>query len=145
LKDIDEGIQRVEAGTVFGYLPVKVGDTLTEDRAAQAIRALFATGFFRDVSLERDGDVLVIVIQERPSIAQIDFTGIHEFNKEQLTTGTTQIGLAEGRIFDRGMLERAEQELKRQYLGRGYYAVSVSTTVTPRSVFSRATSDTSSI
>ncbi len=132
IKDIRvEGIQRTEAGTVFSYLPVKVGDTLTEERAAQAIRALFATGFFRDVSLERDGDVLVIVIQERPSIAQIDFTGINEFNKEQLTSGTTQIGLAEGRIFDRGMLERAEQELKRQYLGRGYYAVNVSTTVTP--------------
>jgi len=132
IKDIRvEGIQRTEAGTVFSYLPVKVGDTLTEDRAAQSIRALFATGFFRDVSLERDGDVLVIVIQERPSIAQIDFAGIHEFNKEQLTTGTTQIGLTEGRIFDRGLLERAEQELKRQYLGRGYYAVSVSTTVTP--------------
>jgi len=132
IKDIRiEGIQRTEAGTVFSYLPVKVGDTLTEDKAAQAIRALFATGFFRDVSLERDGDVLVIVIQERPSIAQIDFTGIHEFNKEQLTTGTTQIGLTEGRIFDRGLLDRAEQELKRQYLGRGYYAVTVSTTVTP--------------
>ena len=77
IKDIRvEGIQRTEAGTVFSYLPVKVGDTLTEDRAAQAIRALFATGFFRDVSLERDGDVLVVVVQERPSIAQIDFTGV---------------------------------------------------------------------
>src|SRR5262245_8433994 len=126
-----EGIQRTEAGTVFNYLPVKVGDTMTEERASQAIRSLFATGFFRDVSLERDGDVLVVVVQERPSVAQIEFTGNREFNKEALTTGMRQIGLAEGRIFDRGLLEKAEQELKRQYLSRGYYAVSVSTTVTP--------------
>src|SRR5262245_42527396 len=132
IKDIRiEGIQRTEAGTIFSYLPVKVGDTITEERAAQAIRALFATGFFRDVSLERDGDVLVVGVQERQSVAQIDFTGVREFNKEQLTSGMRQIGLSDGRIFDRGLLERAEQELKRQYLSRGFYAVSVSTTVTP--------------
>src|SRR6185295_16113101 len=126
-----EGIQRTEAGTIFSYLPVKVGDTMTEEKATQAIRALFATGFFRDVSLERDGDVLVVVVHERPSIAQIEFIGAKEFNKEQLTAGMRQIGLAEGRIFDRGVLDKAEQELKRQYLGRGFYAVSVNTTVTP--------------
>ncbi len=132
IKDIRvEGIQRTEAGTVFSYLPVKVGDTMTEEKAAQAIRALFATGFFRDVALERDGDVLVVVVQERPSVAQIDFSGIREFNKEQLTTGLRQIGLADGRIFDRGLLDRAEQELKRQYLSLGYYAVNVTTTITP--------------
>src|SRR5215813_11046412 len=126
-----EGIQRTEAGTIFSYLPVKVGDTMTDERAAQAIRALFATGFFRDVSLERDGDVLVVIVLERPSVAQMDFTGMREFNKDQLITGMRQIGLAEGRIFDRGLLEKAEQELKRQYLSRGYYAVNVNTTVTP--------------
>ncbi len=132
IKDIRiEGIQRTEAGTIFTYLPVKVGDTMTEEKAAQAIRALFATGFFRDVTLERDGDVLVVNVQERPSVAQIDFTGAKEFNKEQLVAGLRQIGLAEGRIFDRGLLDKAEQELKRQYLSRGYYAVSISTTVTP--------------
>jgi outer membrane protein insertion porin family len=132
IKDIRvEGIQRTEAGTVFSYLPVKVGDTMTEERAAQAIRTLFATGFFRDVILEREGDVLVVVVQERPSIALIDFTGMHEFDKEQILTGLRQIGFAEGRIFDKGTLDRAEQELKRQYLTRGYYAVNVSTTVTP--------------
>lgn len=132
IKDIRvEGIQRTEAGTIFSYLPVKVGDTMTEEKATQAIRALYATGFFQDVSLERDGDVLVVVVQERPSIAQIDFAGVREFNKDQLATGMRQIGLAEGRIFDRGLLDRAEQELKRQYLSRGYYAVNVSTTVTP--------------
>jgi outer membrane protein insertion porin family len=132
IKDIRvEGIQRTEAGTVFSYLPVKVGDTMTDERAAQAIRALFATGFFRDVILEREGDVLVVVVQERPSIALIDFTGMHEFDKEQILTGLRQIGFADGRIFDKGTLDRAEQELKRQYLTRGYYAVNVSTTVTP--------------
>ena len=126
-----EGIQRTEAGTIFSYLPLKVGETMTEERAAQAIRALFATGFFRDVSLEREGEVLVVVVQERPSIAQIDFSGMREFEKDQITNSLRQVGIAEGRILDRGLLDRAEQELKRQYLGRGYYAVSVSTTVTP--------------
>lgn len=132
IKDIRvEGIQRTEAGTVFSYLPVKVGDTMTEERAAQAIKALFATGFFRDVSLEIDNGVLVVVVQERPSVAQIDFAGMREFPKEDVLKGLRQVGLAEGRIFDRGLLERAEQELKRQYLSRGMYAVNVSTVVTP--------------
>src|SRR5574339_326912 len=86
IKDIRvEGIQRTEAGTVFSYLPVKVGDTMTDEKAAQAIRALFATGFFRDVSLERDGDVLVVVVQERPAIAQIEFVGLQQFDKDQIT------------------------------------------------------------
>jgi outer membrane protein insertion porin family len=132
IKDIRvEGIQRTEAGTIFSYLPAKVGDTMTDERAAQAIRALFATGFFRDVSLEREGDVLVVVVQERPSIAQIEFVGMSAFEKDQILTGLRQIGIAEGRIFDRGQLERAEQELKRQYVGKGYYAVKISTTLTP--------------
>ena len=132
IKDIRvEGIQRTEAGTIFSYLPVKVGDTMTDERSTQAIRALFATGFFRDVSLEREGDVLVVAVQERPSIAQIDFVNMREFDKEQLLTGMRQVGIAEGRILDRGLLERAEQEMKRQYLGKGFYAVAISTTVTP--------------
>ena len=132
IKDIRvEGIQRTEAGTVFSYLPVKVGDTMTDEKAAQAIRALFATGFFKDVSLESDNGVLVVVVQERPSVAQVEFVGVKEFDKEQLTKGLHQIGLAEGRIFDKGLLDRAEQELKRQYLSRGMYSVTVNTTVTP--------------
>lgn len=132
IKDIRvEGIQRTEAGTIFSYLPVKVGDTMTDERSAQSIRALFATGFFRDVSLERDGDVLVVAVQERPSIAQIVFSNMQEFDKDQILTGMRQVGIAEGRILDRSMLDRAEQEMKRQYLGRGYYAVAISTTVTP--------------
>ena len=132
IKDIRvEGIQRTEAGTVFSYLPVKVGDTMNDEKAAQAIRALYATGFFRDVTLEVDGATLVVVLQERPSIAQIEFTGVKEFDKNALLKGVQQIGLAEGRIFDKGAVDRAEQELKRQYLSRGKYAAEVSTTITP--------------
>ena len=132
IKDIRvEGIQRTEAGTVFSYLPVKVGDTMTDEKASQTIRALFGTGFFRDVSLEVEEGVLVVLVQERPSIAQIDFTGLREFDKETVLKAMNQIGLAEGRIFDKGLLDRAEQELKGQYLSRARYAANVSTTVTP--------------
>ncbi len=132
IKDIRvEGIQRTDAGTVFSYLPVKVGDTMTDERAAQAIRALFGTGFFKDVAIEADGGVLVVAVQERPSIAQLEFIGVKEFEKDQLIKSLRQIGLADGRIFDRSQLDRAEQELKRQYLSRGRYAVVVTTTVTP--------------
>jgi outer membrane protein insertion porin family len=132
VKDIRiDGIQRTEAGTVFSYLPVKVGDTMTDDKAAQAIKALFATGFFKDVRIEIDGEVLVVALEERPAIAQIDFVGLKEFDKEQLTKGLKEAGFAVSRSFDRSMLERAEQELKRQYLTRGKYAVTITTTVTP--------------
>src|ERR671928_584551 len=132
IKDIRvEGIQRTEAGTVFSYLPVKVGDTMTDEKASQTIRALFATGFFRDVTLEVEDGVLVVVVQERPSIAQIEFTGLKEFDKETVLKAMNQIGLAEGRIFDKSLLDRAEQELKRQYLSRARYAANVNTTVTP--------------
>src|SRR5687767_3314398 len=132
IKDIRvEGIQRTEAGTVFSYLPVKVGDTMTDEKASQTIRALFATGFFRDVTVEAEDGVLVVLVQERPSVAQIEFTGLREFDKDTVLKAMGQIGLAEGRIFDKGLLDRAEQELKRQYLSRGRYAANVSTTVTP--------------
>lgn len=126
-----EGIQRTEAGTVFNYLPVRVGESFTEDKAADAIKALFATGFFKDVRIEVEGDVLVVVIEERPAIASLDFTGMKEFDKEAIKKGLRDVGLAESRIFDRAVLERAEQELKRQYLSRGRYSVEVKTTVTP--------------
>jgi len=132
VKDIRvEGIQRTEAGTVFSYLPIKVGETLTEEKAAAAIRALYATGFFRDVTLEAENGVLIVTVLERPSVAQIEFTGVREFEPDQLKAGLKQVGLAEGRIFDRSLLERAEQELKRQYVSRGKYAATVTTTATP--------------
>jgi len=126
-----EGLQRTEAGTVFGYLPVKVGETLTEERATQAIRALYATGFFTDVRLEVDGGVLVVTVQERPAIAQIDIVGAREFSVDQLRAALRGIGIADGRIFDKAQLDRAEQEIKRQYLNRGLYSAQVQTTVNP--------------
>jgi outer membrane protein insertion porin family len=126
-----EGIQRTEAGTVFTYLPIKVGDTINDERASAAVKALFATGFFKDVRLERDGNVLVVVVEERPAIAQIDVTGSKEFDKDKLKDALKQIGLAESRIFDRALLNRAEQELKNQYISRGKYGVQITTTVTP--------------
>lgn len=126
-----EGIQRTEAGTIFSYLPVKVGDTLTADKAAQAIKALFGTGFFKDVRLEVEGDVLVVLVEERPAIASLEFVGTKAFDKENLRKGLREVGLAESRIFDRSMVERAEQELKRQYLSQGHYAAQITTTVTP--------------
>ncbi len=132
IKDIRvEGIQRTEAGTVFSYLPVKVGDTMTDETAAAAIKALFATGFFKDVRLEIDNGVLVVLLDERPAISAIDFVGLKAFDKEQLRKGLREVGLAESRIFDRALVERAEQELKRQYLSQGHYAVQITTTVTP--------------
>jgi outer membrane protein insertion porin family len=126
-----EGIQRTEAGTVFGYLPVKVGDTMTNEKAAEAVKRLFGTGFFKDVRLEIDGGVLIVLLEERPAIASVEFTGLKAFDKDQLRKGLKDVGLAESRIFDRAMVERAEQELKRQYLSQGYYAVQITTTVTP--------------
>ncbi|HUW50178.1 MAG TPA: outer membrane protein assembly factor BamA [Sulfuricella sp.] len=132
IKDIRvEGIQRTEAGTVFSYMPVKVGEKLDDEKAAAAIKALYGTGFFKDVRLEVENDVLIVMVQERPAISQIDFVGLKEFDKKQLVDGLKQIGLAEGRIFDKSLLDKAEQELKRQYLSRGKYAVVVTTTVTP--------------
>jgi outer membrane protein insertion porin family len=132
VKDIRvEGLQRTEAGTVFSYLPVKVGETMNEEKAQQALRALFATGFFRDVRLEVENDVLLIVVEERPAIAQIDLIGVKEFEPEAVKRILRDAGLADGRSFDRAVLERAEQELKRQYLSRGRYAAEVQSTVTP--------------
>ena len=126
-----EGLQRTEPGTVFSYLPVKVGETMTEEKAQQALRALFATGFFKDVRLEVENDVLVVLVEERPAIAQVDFSGVKEFDGETLRRVLREMGIAEGRVFDRGVLDAAEQELKRQYLSRGRYAAEVKTTVTP--------------
>ena len=132
VKDIRvEGLQRTEPGTVFSYLPVKVGETMTAERARQALRALYATGFFADVRLEAEHDVLVVFVRERPAIAQIDFSGMKEFEPDNVRKVLRELGMAEGRIFDRAVLDSAEQELKRQYLSRGMYAAAVQTTGTP--------------
>ncbi|MEO8739337.1 MAG: outer membrane protein assembly factor BamA [Casimicrobiaceae bacterium] len=133
VKDIRvEGVQRTDAGTVFSYLPVKVGDRLDDEKASAAVKALYATGFFRDVRLEVENDVLVVIVQERPTISQIDIVGTKEFEKDILKKALKDIGVAEARIFDRSALDRAEQELKRQYINRGFYGVKITTTVTPQ-------------
>ncbi|OGS90048.1 MAG: outer membrane protein assembly factor BamA, partial [Gallionellales bacterium GWA2_59_43] len=131
VKDIRvEGIQRTEAGTVFSYLPVKVGDTMDDRQAAAAIRSLYATGFFKDVRLEVEQGVLIVLVRERPSIASIELNGIKDFPKDQLKSNMKSAGLAEARIFDKGALDKATQDLKRQYVARGKYGVSVTATVT---------------
>jgi outer membrane protein insertion porin family len=132
IKDIRvEGVQRTEAGTVFSYLPVKVGDKIDDEKAAAAIKALYATGFYADVRLETDGDVLIVFVQERPAIAAIEIEGAKEFTKDNLKDGLKQAGISEAKIYDKSLLDRAEKELKRQYTGRGYYSAVVKTTVTP--------------
>jgi outer membrane protein insertion porin family len=126
-----EGVQRTEAGTVFTYLPIKVGERMDDEKAAQAIKALYATGFYADVRLESEGDVLVVFVQERPAIASIAIEGAKEFSKENLKDGLKQAGIAEAKIYDKSVLDRAEKELKRQYSSRGYYGAVIKTTVTP--------------
>lgn len=132
VKDIRvEGIQRTEPGTVFSYLPVRVGDTYTDEKGTTAIKALYATGFFKDVRIETEGNVLVVFVEERPAIASVEFTGTKEFDKDTLTKALKEIGVGESRIYDKSLVDRAEQELKRQYLSRGLYSVAITTTVTP--------------
>lgn len=131
VKDIRvEGIQRTEAGTVFSYLPVKVGETMNDEQAAVAIRALYGTGFFKDVRLEVEQGVLIVLVKERPSIASIQVNGVKDFPKDQLKDNMKYAGLAEARIFDKGALDKAVQDLKRQYVARGKYGVTVTTKVT---------------
>src|SRR5256885_607537 len=116
VKDIRvEGLQRISAGTVFNYLPVKVGDTLTEKLSQESLRALFKTGFFKDVRFERDGNVLVVQVVERPSIASIKITGTNEISEDDLKKGLKEIGLAEGRVYNKSLLDRVEQDLRAQY------------------------------
>jgi outer membrane protein insertion porin family len=126
-----EGVQRTEAGTVFTYMPVKVGERIDDEKAAQAIKALYATGFYSDVRLEADGDILIVFVQERPAIASIDIEGAKEFTKDNLKDGLKQAGIAESRIYDKSLLDRAEKEVKRQYTSRGFYSAKVTITVTP--------------
>ena len=133
LKDIRiEGLQRTDAGAVFAALPFRVGDTYSDDKGAAALRALFATGLFKDVRLEVDDDVVVVVLEERPIIASVEFAGLKEFDKDALLKALKEVGIGEGRPFDKAMADRAEQEIKREYLTRSLYGVEVVTTITPQ-------------
>src|ERR1700746_1848907 len=120
-----DGLQRISAGTVFTYLPVEKGDRVTEERMQQAIRALYKTGFFTDVQVARQTDILVITVKERPAISKIQIKGNKDLKTEELLKGLKQIGLAEGEPFDRLSLDRVTQELMRQYYNRGKYNVTV--------------------
>jgi outer membrane protein insertion porin family len=126
-----EGLQRVEPGTVFVTLPFQVGDTYNDDKASSAIRSLFGLGLFKDVRIDVQGNVIVVIVEERPTIADVSFTGTKEFDKEVLAKALRDVGLAEGRAFDKALADRAEQELKRQYLSRSLYGAEVVTTITP--------------
>ena len=126
-----EGLQRVEPGTIFASLPLRVGDEYSDEKGSAAIRALFALGLFKDVRLEANGNVLVVVVEERPTIATVEFAGTKEFDKDALQKAMRDVGLAEGRPFDKALADRAEQELKRQYINKSLYGAEVVTTVTP--------------
>ncbi len=126
-----EGLQRTDPGTVFAALPFRIGDTYTDDKGSAALRSLFGTGLFKDVRLEIDGKVAVIIVDERSIIATVSFVGLKEFDKEPLTKSLREAGIGEGLPFDRALIDRAEQEIKRQYLSRSLYGAEVVTTVTP--------------
>jgi outer membrane protein insertion porin family len=126
-----DGLQRSDAGTVFASLPFRVGDTYNDEKGAAALRALFATGLFKDVRIEIEGSVVVVIVEERPIIASVDFVGLKEFEKDALTKSLREVGIGDGLPFDKALADRAEQELKRQYLTRSLYGAEVVTTVTP--------------
>ena len=113
-----EGLMRTEPGTVFSHLPFRTGDEYTPDMGTRAIHSLYRSGLFKDVSLSQDGDVLVVHIVERPAVATIETHGIKAFDKDAVETSLRDVGMAEGRIFDQATLDRADQELRRQYLAR---------------------------
>ncbi|MGR4870045.1 outer membrane protein assembly factor BamA [Variovorax sp. LARHSF232] len=126
-----EGLQRVEPGTIFASMPIRVGDTYTDERGSAAIRALFDLGLFKDVRIDVNGNVVVVIVEERPTIADVEFIGTKEFDKDVLKKALRDVGLADGRPYDKALADRAEQELKRQYVSRSLYNAEVVTTVTP--------------
>lgn len=130
LQDIQiEGLERIQAGTVFTYMPVKVGDEVDENNTAIIARELFKSGFFQDIQLRREGNVLVVTLKERPAIASLSFDGNKILDDEQLTEVLTDVGIAQGRVFNRSVLERLENELVQQYFAFGKYSASIDTQV----------------
>ncbi|HRO26537.1 MAG TPA: outer membrane protein assembly factor BamA [Luteimonas sp.] len=124
-----DGLQRIGAGTVFTYLPIERGDTINQTRIGEAVRALYRTGFFEDIQIGRQGNILVVALTERPAINKLTLTGNKDIKTEDLMKGLRDIGLAEGETFDRLALDRVTQELTRQYNNRGKYNVEVTPTV----------------
>lgn len=120
-----EGAQRISEGTIYNYLPINIGDTVDDQLVREAIRAIYTTGFFRDIELRKDGDTLVIAVLERPSIEEFTFSGNKDIDDEQLETSLRDVGLAQGRIFDQSVLDEVTQFLTDEYYGRGKYAASI--------------------
>ena len=125
-----EGLKRITPGTVFNYLPMKVGDTFSDSLSSDAVRALFKTGFFDDVKVEKDGNDLILIFKERPAIGTIKLSGNEDIKTDELLDNLKQIGFAEGRVFLQSQLEMVEQELQRQYYSFGKYAAKITSKVT---------------
>ena len=124
IKDIRvEGLQRLSAGTVFNFLPVKVGDEMSDKDAKSIIRALFKSKYFDDVGVEEEDGVLVIKVNERPAVSSIEFVGNKDLDSNELRKSLQSIGFSEGQVFEKAVLERVELELQRQYFSRGKYGV----------------------
>jgi len=126
-----EGLQRGDPGSVFGALPFRIGDEYNDDKGAAALRALFATGLFKDVRIDIEEQVVVVVVEERAVIASVNFIGLREFDKDTLAKALKENGISEGQPYDKAVIDRAEQEVKRQYLTRSLYGAEVVTTATP--------------
>lgn len=126
------GLQRVSAGSVFAALPLNVGEQIDDRRLVDATRSLFKTGFFQDIQLSRDGNVLIVNVVERPSISSIEIEGNKAITTEDLMKGLKQSGLAEGEIFQRATLEGVRNELQRQYVAQGRYSAEIETEVVPQ-------------
>ena len=122
-----EGLERIEAGTVFTYMPVKVGDIFADTDSSVIIKELYKTELFSDVTLRREDDVLIVVVRERPGIASLDIIGNRDIADEQLIESLAAIGVAPGRVLNRSVLERLENELLQQYFARGKYSVQIKT------------------
>ena len=124
-----QGLNRISPGTVFNYLTITVGDTVDDQKSRNALRALFKTGFFRDVRLERNGDVLVVVVEERESIADITFDGNKAIKTDNLIEGLGDVGFAKAEVFNEAKLDKVKQELRRQYYAHGKYGVRIDSEV----------------
>jgi outer membrane protein insertion porin family len=124
-----EGAQRIAEGTIYNYLPINIGDTVDEQRLREAGRALFKTGFFQDFEFRREGDTLVIVVLERPTISEFTFSGNKDIKDDDLKKSLTNIGLAQGKTFDRSVLDEVTRSLTEEYYGRGKYGAKVTPTV----------------
>ena len=132
LKDIRvEGAQNIEVGTIYNYLPVKVGDQITDETARESVRILFSTGFFNDVQLKRDGNTLIVVVSERPSIASIEYLGNKDIRDEEIEETLHSVGFVDGKVFSQPILDRLLKILRERYFSRGRYSATIDATVTP--------------